>query len=449
MPKINPKIFKAYDVRGRYPQELTTNDAFWLGWSLVKYLKAKTIALGYDARLSSPALAWAAAQGVLAAGSKITNIGLVSTDQLYFVVGKFNYAGGIMITASHNPPQYNGLKFCQKQAIPLSYQSGLKEMATLITNAKDFKTTDQKINQKNYQTAFTKYLLSFIKAKKLKKLKIVVDASNGSVGPILKLLKTRLPVTLIPLNWQPDGNFPGHLPNPALPQNLKQLKQAVKKNHADFGVAFDGDADRLVLVDEQGQTLSGSETMLLIVTQLLNKSAKQTILYNANTSWAVPELITKLGGKAIRTPVGHSLIKPLMRKHRAVFGGESSGHFYWQTNYYADSGLITFLMVLELLSQQNQKLFHLVKKLNPYYQSPEITLPAKNQTVIIKLLAQKYSTGKTDWLDGLTVQYPDWWFNVRPSNTEPLLRINLEANSQKLLNLKRKELLQLIRRLKK
>jgi phosphomannomutase len=446
MIKIDESIFKAYDIRGTYPDQLDEDLAYKIGRALAEYLKPKKVAVGRDMRLSSPSLLDKLTSGITDGGADVVDIGLVSTDCLYFAVGKYGYDAGVMITASHNPPQYNGFKMCKKDAVPLSGESGIDQIKKLVLENK-FSSPPKsgKIEKVDVDDAYVKHILSFVNPKKIKPFKIVMDAGNGMAGKIIPPLFSHLPCRVIPMFFELDGSFPHHLASPIEPQNIAPLRERVLKEKADLGAAFDGDADRMFLVDENANPLGGDMITALVAKNLLKKEKGATILYNLICSKAVPEVITKEGGKAIRTRVGHALIKPLMKQHNAVFGGEHSGHFYFRNNWFADSGLIALLVCLELISEENQPLSTLVSSIDPYFRSGEINNRVENIPQKLKQIEEHYSKGKVDHLDGLTIDFDSWWFNIRPSNTEPLLRLNVEANSPEILDQKKNEVLKLIR----
>jgi len=444
--KVNPAIFKAYDIRGVYPRELNEDVAYLIGKAFVRYLKPKEVVIGRDMRLSSEALWNSLTRGITQAGSDVIDIGLCSTDALYFTVGKFRCDSGIMITASHNPTEYNGMKMCRKEAVPLSGKEGIEQIKDIIFK-EDFSISKKRgaIRKKEIQADYIKHLLSFIQPEKIKPFKIVIDAGNGIAGKILPELFSRLPCKVIPMFFELDGSFPNHLPNPIIPENIAPLKQKILEEKANLGAAFDGDADRMFLVDEKASSLGGDMVTALVAKNLLKKEKGATILYNLTCSRTVPWIIEQNGGEAIRTPVGHALIKPLMKKYNAIFGGEHSGHFYFRKNFYADSGLIALLVCLELLSEEDKLLSQLVSSIDPYFRSGEINSKVEDIPKKLKQIESSYKDAKFDYLDGLTVEYPDWWFNLRPSNTEPLIRLNLEANTKELMDQKKSEVLNLIR----
>ncbi len=445
---IDPGIFKAYDVRGVYGQNLTDEAVYRIGRAAAIYLNVPEIAVCRDMRVSSPQLAAAAIRGITDQGVNVIDCGMTTTDELYFIVGNYNYPAGIMITASHNPGQYNGMKFCRAEAAPISLDTGLADIRDLAIQ-NNFPEPSQK-GQVTHRDATDDYInraLSYIDVSKIRPLKVVVDASNGMAGMVMPRVFQHLPAQLVPLFFELDGTFPNHSPSPIEPENLVALQKKVLEVGADFGAAFDGDADRMFPVDEHGNIVDGSMVMLLVSDSILRKHPDSTILYNLILSKSVPALIEREGGKAIRTRVGHSFIKAEMRKENAIFGGEHSGHFYFRDNWYADSGLVAFLLILELLSVENKPLSELIKPLDTWVRSGEINTQVND--VQGKLQAIEEHFGKhaqsVDHMDGITIDYGDWWFNVRPSNTEPLLRVNVEAKTRPLMEQKRDEVIELIR----
>lgn len=445
---INPKIVKAYDIRGVYPTELDEAQARDLGRALVEHLKCRQVVIGRDMRTSSETLFNALAEGVTMQGADVVDIGLVSTDALYFAVGKYGYDAGVMITASHNPKQYNGLKICKKDAVPLSGDEGLTQMRDLVNNGKIPNAASKgKIVKKDIDGDYIDYCLTFVDVKRLKPYEIAVDAGNGMAGKTVAALFRKVPGTLVPLFFELDGEFPNHPASPIEPENIEALQDRVVADTCDMGVAFDGDADRMFLVDENGKGLAGSDVAALVAKMLLKKNPGSTILYNAICSRCVREAVEQYGGKPLRSKVGHALIKPLMRQHDAIFGGEHSGHFYFRDFWFADSGLIAFLVCWQLISEEAKPLSRLVAEIDRYHRIPETNSTVADIKAKLEQLEEVYRNkgAQLDRLDGLTISYPDWWANVRPSNTEPLLRLNIEAAGEALLDEKRRELLAIIR----
>ncbi len=446
--RINPDIFKAYDVRGIYPTEINEDAAYAYGRALVRHLKVAQVAVGRDMRVSSPALAESLMRGITDQGADAVDLGMTSTDELYFAVGKFNYPAGVMITASHNPKQYNGIKTCREHAIALSSTTGLFEIRDLMLKG-EFPTpaAPGRRIRRDVTDDFVEHALSFIDVRKIKPLKVAIDAGNGMAGMIVPRVFKKLPCILIPQYFDLDGTFPHHPASPIEPENMVDLQKTVREQGADLGAAFDGDADRMFLVDEHAGLIGGDMVTAMVAKSLLKKHPGSTILYNLICSRSTPETIERAGGRAVRTRVGHSFIKAQMRDENAIFGGEHSGHFYFRDNWYADSGLIAFLICLELICEEGQSLSALLKPIDTRFRSGEINSEVKDIPGKLKHIEEHYSTqgAAIDHLDGITIQFKDWWFNLRASNTEPLIRLNLEADNKSLMEHKRDEVLKLIR----
>jgi phosphomannomutase len=444
--QIDAGIFKAYDIRGLYPNQIDKSIYRVIGLATGNYLGPKTAVVGRDMRISSPELAAAFIEGMLESGADVTDIGQVSTDALYFAVGKYGFDCGAMVTASHNPPQYNGLKMCKKDAVPLSAETDMAQILKLI-QTDSFKPATQKgkLTQKEIIPDFIKHALTFIDIKTIKPFKIVIDAGNGMAGKLIPELFKYLPCQLVPMYFELDGRFPNHLASPIEPENIADLQKRLISEKADFGAAFDGDADRVFLLDENANALGGDMVTAMVAQSLLAKNPGSSIIYNLICSKAVPELVKASGGIPIRTRVGHAIIKPIMKEKNAIFGGEHSGHFYFRDNWFADSGLIAFLVCLELMSKSKSKLSELVASFDKYVRSGEINSKVNDIPAKLKELVAAYPKAKVDDIDGVTIDCDDFWFNVRPSNTEPLLRLNLEADSRELMMAKTKEVLAIIR----
>ncbi|HTK07582.1 MAG TPA: phosphomannomutase/phosphoglucomutase [Ktedonobacteraceae bacterium] len=445
---IDPSLFKAYDVRGVYGEELTEDGIYQVGRAAAQYLNVPQIAIGRDMRLSSPQIAAALIRGITDQGVDVVDLGLTTTDGLYFAVGKFNYPAGAMITASHNPGKYNGVKFCRAQAAPISLDTGLAEIRDLAVSG-NFAESQHKgqVVERTITDDYVKHALSFIDVSKIKPLKVVIDAGNGMAGMMMPHVFKHLPCELVPLYFELDGRFPNHPASPIEPENMEAVQKKVRETGADLGAAFDGDADRMFPVDEHGYLVDGSQVTEIVANSLLRKQPGATILYNLIVSKSVPELVKQLGGTAVRTRVGHSFIKAEMRKRNAIFGGEHSGHFYFRDNWFADSGLIALLITLELVSSEDKPLSEIIKPLDKGYRSGEINSTIADARSKLKGLEEQFGQGaqSVDHMDGLTVDYGSWWFNVRSSNTEPLLRLNVEASEKALMEQKRDELLAFIR----
>lgn len=442
-------LFKAYDVRGLVPQEMDAGVAYRIGRAIVAYLDVDTVVVGRDMRISGPELAAELIRGITEQGANVVNIGLVSTDALYFAVGKYEYPAGVMITASHNPAGYNGFKICKEEAQALSLDEGIGDIRDMVVSGElpEPRGPVGTISERDVISAYADHALQMIDVSQIKPMKIAVDAGNGMAGKLAPAAFDRLPIEIVPLYFELDGTFPNHEANPIEPENIRDLQRAVVEQGCDFGVAFDGDADRMFLIDEDGTFISGDMTLAMVAVQMLKKHPGSAIVYNLICSRTVPELIQELGGRPIRSRVGHSYIKPLMRKEDAIFGGEHSGHFYFRDNWYADSGLIAMLTVVELLSEGNESLSEVLAPIDSRFRSGEINSEVSDSaTVLANVEAHFTAQGATiDHLDGLTVEFEDWWFNLRGSNTQPLLRLNVEADDKQLLEEKTDEVLKLVR----
>ncbi|MBV8688750.1 MAG: phosphomannomutase/phosphoglucomutase [Candidatus Eremiobacteraeota bacterium] len=445
--QLNPSIFKSYDVRGVYPSELNDDVAYDIGRAFVGLLGAKTFVVGRDMRPSGERLFSAFARGATRAGANVVSVGLTSTDGLYFAVGKYGYDGGVMITASHNPAQYNGMKFTREEAMALSLDTGLSSMRDHIL-AGDLPAdaaTPGKLTQRDILDDFAEHCLSFIDRSKVKPFRIAIDAGNGMAGETVPHVFKRLPCEVIPLYFELDGSFPNHPASPIEPENMRDLQAAVLKYHCDLGVAFDGDADRMFIVDEKADLIGGDMVTAIVALNTLKHHPGATILYNLICSRSVPEAIERAGGKPLRSKVGHSLIKKTMRENDVIFGGEHSGHFYFKDNWFADSGMIALMECLELFSEQNKKVSEVIAPIDTRFRSGEINSEVKDIPAKLKEIEEHYKDAQIDHLDGVTIQYPHWWMNVRPSNTEPLLRLNVEGDTKELMEKHRDEALALIR----
>ncbi|MGZ4113668.1 MAG: phosphomannomutase/phosphoglucomutase [Actinomycetota bacterium] len=437
------RIFKAYDVRGIVPDELNEDVARRIGAAFARWADAPTLAVGRDARLSSPALASAFADGATSQGVDVVDIGLASTDLLYFASGSLDVPA-TMLTASHNPPNYNGLKFCLGGARPVGQDTGLADIRALAEQELPPRASRGSVRTRDLLDAYVEHVLSFVDVERIAPLTVAADTANGMGGLVVPAVMSRLPVRLIHLYPELDGTFPNHPADPIQPANQRDVKQAVLDNRADIGLAFDGDADRVFLVDEQAEGVSGSDVTALVAKAMLQRYPGAKIVYNLICSWAVPEVIRENGGEPIRTRVGHSFIKQVMAETGAVFGGEHSGHYYFRENYRADSGLIAAVVVLDQLSAAGRPLSELLRPLRRYFDSGEINSEVHDQAAAIERISRAYASGRQDRTDGLTVEFDDWWFNVRPSNTEPLLRLNVEARTPEMLEEKTREVLALI-----
>jgi phosphomannomutase len=437
-PSAIGSLFKAYDIRGIVPSQLDPDLAYKIGRALVVQLGADEVAVGRDMRVSGEALSGALIDGIRDQGADVVDFGLVSTDALYFAVGKFGFPAGVMITASHNPPEYNGFKICREEARALSLEEGIGQIRDLVI-ANNFPEPAGgrrgDLQHRDALEAYTEHVLGLIDTSKIKPLKIAVDAGNGMAGLTAPMVFRNLPVEIIPMYFELDGTFPNHPANPIEPENVAALREKVVKLGCDMGVAFDGDADRMFLIDEHGNAIGGDMVTALVAVALLKQQPGSAICYNLICSRSVPETIAANGGRPVRTPVGHSLIKKIMRDEDAIFGGEHSGHFYFRDNWYADSGLLAMLTTLVLVSESGKTLSEVLAPLDTRFRSGEINSRVTNAKEIMEAVANDYAAkgAKVDRLDGITVEYSDRWFNLRASNTEPLLRLNAEADDQESL----------------
>ena len=446
-------IIKAYDIRGLVDGEVTAEFAFALGCAYAKFLEEErepsTVVIGEDMRPSSPILASAFADGVTSQGFDVIRIGLASTDLLYFAAGKLNLPGA-MFTASHNPAEYNGIKLCKSGARPIGKESGLVRIRGHILNGVPISLRSPGISKNQPMLEeYAEFLLSLFDAdttKKARRLKVVIDAGNGMAGYTAPAVMAKLNVDVIPMYFELDGTFPNHEANPIEAANLVDLQKRVKKAGADIGLAFDGDADRCFLVDEKGDLVNPSTLTSLIAVRELKRKPGSTIIYNLISSRVVPEIVEENGGVAVRSRVGHSYIKKLMADHGAIFGGEHSGHFYFGNFWRADSGMLAALFALSELADTDLPLSELLKPYNRYFSSGEINTKVESTSEALEFIKSSFEQDYAiDNLDGYTVTGPDWWFNVRGSNTEPLLRLNVEANSATQMERVRDQVLALIR----
>lgn len=439
------RIFKAYDIRGVYPDELTESITREIGAAFATFTDAARVVVGRDCRASSPALAEAFRDGVTETGADVLDIGLATTDMVYFASGRLDLPGA-MFTASHNPPEYNGIKLCRAGAAPVGEESGLREIqAAVEAGAGRGADSVGTIEARSMVAGYIDHVLSFVDPEAIEPLTVVADAANGMAGLVLEPIFERLPAKLVGLYLDLDGAFPNHPADPIQPENQKDLRKAVVEHGADIGLAFDGDADRVFLVDETGEGVSGSLVTALVAEGMLEREPGGKVIHNLICSWVVPEVIREHGGTPIRTRVGHSFIKQVMAETGAIFGGEHSGHYYFRDHYRADSGLIAALLVLERLSGSGTTLSRLLEPYRRYVASGEINSEVEDPQAAIDRVAGAFADGREDRLDGLTVEYEDWWFNVRPSNTEPLLRLNVEARTRDLLEERTQAVLGVIR----
>ena len=449
---MSSSIFKAYDIRGLVDKELTPDFAFATGIAVARFLEQSrepgTVVIGEDMRPSSPTLATAFAAGVTSQGLDVIRIGLASTDMLYFASGKLNLPGA-MFTASHNPAEYNGIKLCLSGARPIGKESGLVTIENYVRDGAPMAMRNVGVEKtQNMLEEYVDHLLTLVDVSSIRPLKIVIDAGNGMGGYTAPAVFQRLNADVVEMYFELDGTFPNHEANPIEPSNLVDLQKAVKKHKADIGLAFDGDADRCFLVDEKGALVNPSALTALIATRELAKNPGASIIYNLISSRAVKEVVEESGGTAIRSRVGHSYIKKLMAETNAVFGGEHSGHFYFRDFWRADSGMLAALHAIAALVESKKSLSELLKTFNRYHSSGEINSTVKDAASAMKKIEEIYGSGdgvEVDHLDGLTVSHADWWFNLRASNTEPLLRLNVEASAKSRMESMRDDVLNTIR----
>jgi phosphomannomutase len=447
---LDPKVFKAYDVRGIYPSELDEDGAYAIGRAFVEVFEPKRIAVGHDMRVSSPPMAEAAIRGASEAGADVLDLGLVGTEMVYFAVGELGLDGGIAVTASHNPKEYTGMKIVRRGALPVGGESGLLDIRDRALSLSDLTQglTPGQVQRYDIWEEYVERVLSFVDVEAIKPLKVVIDAANGMAGVMLPPVLERLSqVETVRHFFEPDGTFPNHEPNPLLPENREFIVRKTLEEQADFGVAFDGDADRCFFVDDGGEFVPGDFVTALFAESVLEKQPGAKIIYDVRASWAVPETIERAGGIPLVNRVGHAFIKHRMREEDAAFGGEVSGHYYFRDFSQADSGVIPFLLMLELVSKRGQKLSEILRPFREtYFITGELNTPVPDVALKLQELKERFGPeGQVSHLDGVSVDAEDWHMNVRPSNTEPLLRLNLEARSQELMERKRDEVLEVIR----
>jgi phosphomannomutase len=446
---LDPKVFKAYDVRGIYPAELDEEGAYAIGRAYVEQFEPKEIAVGHDARVSSPSMAQALIDGATAAGADVRAIGLVGTEMLYFAVGDLEVDGGGQVTASHNPKEYNGVKLVRRGAMPVGGDSGLLDIRDRAVAGFDMSAGQAlgHVHEVDVWPAYVEKVLSFIDEYTIKPLRVVIDAGNGMAGVMLPPVLERLPLDAVRYFFEPDGTFPNRDPNPMLPEAREFVVGKVHEDGAELGVAFDGDADRCFFFDDTGEFVPGDFVTALLAESILEKQPGAKIIYDVRASWAVRDTIERAGGIPLINRVGHAFIKERMRDEGAVFGGEVSGHYYFHDFFQADSGVIPFLLMVELISKREQRLSELLQPYRErYFLTGELNTPVPDVAVKLQELKERFgSEGKVSHLDGISIEADDWHMNVRPSNTEPLLRLNLEARDRELMERKRDEVLAVIR----
>ncbi len=448
---MDPAIFKAYDIRGVFGEQINEEAAWKIGYASARFLRSmltgyqkgmancQSICAGHDMRSHSRMLADALIKGMNSTGANVIDIGMIDTPQMYFAINYLGTCGGVQVTASHNPAKYNGFKISGLQAKPIGVDTGLRDiehiaLALLHTKARLTGSVEKLDLTEDYK----KHILKFLNPN-LRRLKIAIDASNGMAGKIIPLVFEDLPIEIIALNFEHNGTFK-HEPNPLIEENLAEVKQAVRDNQCDFGICFDGDADRMMMVDENAKNISCDLITALMVPYFLKMSPKSVVVYDLRSSLVVSEEILKYGGTPRRERVGHAFMKKALRDSHGIFGGELSGHFYFQDNFYADSAVITLVHILNIVSQTNVPLSRLIEPLRRYHSSGEINFRVADKKAKMDELENKYRNGQVDHLDGVTVRFKEWWFNCRPSNTEPLLRLNIEARTKEMLDDKLSEI---------
>jgi phosphomannomutase len=454
---VDPAIFKAYDVRGIHPDQIDADVAYRLGRGFARVLSdlegkptgELRVALGRDMRLSAPELAERYAQGLTDEGADVLDIGMVGTEIVYYAVGSRELDGGLMCTASHNPAAYTGAKLVRSGALPLSGDAGIGELREIVEQGDPGDPADERgdVHREDVGDGFRESALKFIDPEVIRPAKVVLDGGNGMAGPMVGPILERFPLERIETYWEPDGEFPDHEPNPLLEENRRFIVDSVTESGAELGIAWDGDADRCFFIDDTGKFVDGDFLTALLAESLLEKEPGALILYDVRASRAVRDLVERAGGEAAMNRVGHAFFKARLRETGAAFGGEVSGHYYFRDFYCADSGTIPALLILELLSKKERKLSELLAPLRErYFISGEINSEVQDQQAKMEEIKERWSDGEVTELDGVSVDYPDWHFNVRPSNTEPLLRLNLESvESREHMEGKRDEVLELIR----
>jgi len=447
---LDPTVFKAYDVRGLYPTQLDEDGAYRIARAYVEQFEPRSIAIGRDMRLSSPSMAASAVEGASDGGADVRDLGLVGTEMLYFAVAELGLDGGICVTASHNPKDYTGMKIVRRGALPVGGDSGLDDVRQRAT--RDFGPVARsrgEVRAEDVWPAFVGKVLSFVERDGIGSLRVVIDAANGMAGAMLPPVLRELPqLDVVACNFEPDGSFPNHEPNPLLPENREFIVAKTREEGAALGVAYDGDGDRCFFVDDAGEFVPGDFVTALLAKSILEREPGGKVIYDVRASWAVPRTIEAAGGTPLVNRVGHAFIKQRMRKEHAVFAGEVSAHYYFRDFSQADSGVVPFLLVLELLSRREEPLSEILRPFRErYFLTGEINTPVADVALKLQELKERYAAegGTISHLDGVSVEFPDWHFNVRPSNTEPLLRLNLEALSQEVMERKRDEVLALIR----
>ena len=444
---LDPKVFKAYDVRGVYGTDLDEAGAYAVGRAYVEQFEPRAVAVGRDMRVSSPSMAAAVVEGALDGGADVRDLGLVGTEMVYYAVGEHGLDGGICVTASHNPKQYTGMKIVRRGALPVGGESGLLDVRDRALAGFGDVGKRGAVSELDVWPGFVDKVLSFVDHNAIRPLRVVIDAANGMAGAMLPPVLARLPIEPIACYFDPDGTFPNHEPNPLLPENREFIVRKTLEEGADLGVAYDGDADRCFFVDDTGEFVPGDFVTALLAQAVLAKEPGGKVIYDVRASWAVPKAIEEAGGVPLVNRVGHAYIKHRMRQDSAVFGGEVSAHYYFRDFTQADTGVVPFLVMLELLSRSDRNLSELLRPFRQrYFLTGEINTPVDDVPLKLQQLKERYAAlgGRISHLDGVSVEFDDWHFNIRPSNTEPLLRLNLEALSHAEMEQRRDEVLAII-----
>jgi len=444
--KINPEIFRAYDIRGTYSEEINENVAYLIGRAFVKFLKKQnpTVVVGRDTRLSTPQISQHLIKGIVDQGGNVVDIGLAITPMLYFATAHFKYDGGINVTASHNPPKYNGFKLVKEKAIPISGDSGIDEIKKIVLGEKLGNKEKGSIVKKNVSKEYIRFNLKSHDLKAIAPFRIVIDTANAVPGIIASEFFKETNCKIYHLFSDLDGNFPNHFPSPHEEKNLKAIKKEVIDRKADLGIAFDGDGDRIIFIDEKGMTIRGDLMTALMVGLILRENPGEKILCDVRSSNIIRDVVKKSGGKVVMGRIGHSFIKEKMRKENIIFQGELNGHYYLRSHYFSEAPFFVIFKVLSEMSKTKKKISELVTVFDVYYHSGELNFEIKDKKRILKILENSFKGEKLSKIDGLRIDFKDWWFNVRPSNTEPLLRLVVEAKTKSLMEKKKKELIQII-----
>ena len=453
---MNEKIFKAYDIRGIYPDDINETDMYKIAHAYCDFVKPKEVVIGCDVRLSSPSLKQAAIKAVTDRGIKVIDVGEISTDMLYFAVANYGYAGGFSITASHNPKEYNGAKFVREESKPISSDTGLFEIRDIALKSElqipNFELTEENIaltEKKNILDDYIAKVKTFADFSKFKNFKIVANPNFGVGGRAIDELLRETAIEVMKLNWESDGNFPKGRPDPLIPENREEISKIVVENKADFGVAWDADADRCFFITEKGEFIEGYFITALLGKIFLEKNSGEKILHDPRLTWAIRDIAKEYNGVDVVNKSGHAFIKERMRKDDIIFGGEMSAHYYFRDYFYCDNGLIPFVMMLEFLSGQEKTLSEIMTEMfwHKYFVSGEINSEVSDVKIKLAKAKEKYSAGakNIDEIDGISIEFDDWRFNLRGSNTEPVIRLNVEAKNKELMEEKRDELLKLIR----